>query len=77
MTSTNMIWSRIITGKVSSYVDDTIAIVSAPTAQQLAIKIQTTSESIEQYLNDNLLKVNTEKSKLLVNSPNIQEKVSQ
>ena len=47
-------------GTVSLYVDDTGVVVSAPTTQQLAIKIQTTSESIEQYLNDNLLKVNTE-----------------
>ena len=54
--------------------DDTSAVVSAPTTQQLAIKIQATSESIEQYLDDNLLKVNTEKSKLLVNAPRNQDK---
>ena len=63
----------LVVAQVSSYVDNNSAVVSVPTTQQLAIKIQTTSESIEQYLNDNLLKVNTEKSKLLVNTPSNQD----
>ena len=47
-------------GTVSLYVNDTSAVVSGPTTQQLVIKIQATSESIEKYLDDNLSKVNTE-----------------
>ena len=56
-------------GTVLFYVDDTSAVVSAPTTQQLAIKIQTSSESIEQYLDDKLLKFNSEKFSLIIKAP--------
>ena len=49
--------------------DDTNAVVSASNTEQLATKVQKVSENIEQYLDDNLLQVNKEKSKLLVNHP--------
>ena len=55
-------------GVVSTYVDDTSAVLTADTPEQLGAKTQTAAVKIEQYLDDNLLKANRDKSKLTVSS---------
>ena len=61
-------------GTVTTYVDDSSAVISAVNTRQLKEKAQETSEKLERYLDANLLKVNRDKSKLLINCPARQDR---
>ena len=51
-----------------TFVDDANSLVKGNNAEELKAKCQETVDAIESYLDANMLKINTDKSKLMINT---------